>query len=93
MATLSDIITTVPSLLDDASKSVFTADFILPYVNTAQRRISSFLQSKSLKHAKFRKNNIIFPAYTTDLGADRPGISTAPPNWVASSAAANPGAC
>lgn len=92
MATLNDIIKTVPALLDDASKSVFTSDFILPYVNTAQRRISSFLQSKSLKHAKFRKNNILFPAYTTILGAERPEVSTSPPNWVASSAVANPGA-
>jgi hypothetical protein len=92
MATLNDIIKTVPALLDDASKSVFTSDFILPYVNTAQRRISSFLQSKSLKHAKFRKTNILIPAGTMILGAERPEVSTAPPNWVKNSAAANPGA-
>lgn len=84
MATLQDIITTVPSLLDDASTSVFTADFILPYVNTAQRKISSYLASKSIKQAKFRQDSpMVVPAGTKRIGYGRENTAQAPPNLVA----------
>lgn len=84
MATLQDIITTVPSLLDDASTSVFDAAFILPYVNTAQRKISSFLASKSIKQAKFRQDSpMVIPAGTKRIGYGRENTAQAPPNLVA----------
>jgi len=84
MATLQDIITTVPALLDDASTSVFTGAFILPYVNTAQSRISNFLMSKSIKQAKFRQDSpLIIPVGTTRLGRWRDNTVQAPPNLVA----------
>lgn len=84
MATLQDIITTVPALLDDASTSVFTADFILPYVNTAQRKISNYLMSRSVKQAKFRQDSaMIVPAGTKRIGRYREDTAQAAPNLVA----------
>lgn len=84
MATLQDIITTVPALLDDASTSVFTADFILPYVNTAQRKIAARLRSASVKSMRFRQESaMVVPANTTRIGRYRDTIPPAPPNLIA----------
>lgn len=84
MATLQDIITTVPALLDDASTSVFDAAFILPYVNTVQRKISNFLMSASIKQAKFRQDSpMVVPATTTRIGRWREDTAQTAPNLVA----------
>ena len=84
MATLQEIITTVPALLDDASTSVFTADFILPYVNTAQRKIASRLRSNNVRTVRFRQDAaMIVPAGTTRIGRYRELVQQAPPNLVA----------
>ena len=84
MATLQEIITTVPALLDDASTSVFTADFILPYVNTAQRKIASRLRSNNVRSVRFRQDSaMIVPAGTTRIGRWNEATQQAPPNLVA----------
>jgi len=84
MATLQDIITTVPALLDDASTSVFTADFILPYVNTAQRKIAARLRSNGVRSVKFRQDAaMVIPIGTTRIGRNRELVPQAPPNLVA----------
>lgn len=84
MATLQDIITTVPALLDDASTSVFTPDFILPYVNVAQNTIAARLRTNGVRSIKFRQDAaMVVPAGTTRIGRDREMVPQAPPNLVA----------
>lgn len=67
MATLQDILTTVPALLDDAGRSVFTGDFILPYVNVAQRSILTKMRSAGVSEVRVRSSVIIVPALTATL--------------------------
>lgn len=84
MATLQDIITAVPALLDDASTSVFDAAFILPYVNTAQRKIAARLRSNNVRTVRLRQDSpLIIPAGTTRIGRWRESVQQAPPNLVA----------
>lgn len=86
MATLQDILTRVPALLDDASTSVFTPAFILPYVNSAQEKISTYLVSRSVKQAKFRQNTaMVIPAGTKRLGRYRNLEAQVAPNLIAKS--------
>jgi hypothetical protein len=67
MATLQDILDTVPALLDDANRSVFTGDFILPYINVAQRSILTKLRSAGCQEVRVRSGTITVPAGTTTL--------------------------
>jgi len=86
MATLQEVLELVPALLDDASTSVFTPTFILPYVNKAQRKIVSRFLSNGVRTTRFRQESaMIVPAGTTRLGHDRELVPQAPPNLIAKS--------
>lgn len=67
MATLQDVITTVPALLDDFNRGVFSGEFILPYVNVAQRSILTKMRSAGVPEVKVRSSTIVIPANTTTL--------------------------
>lgn len=67
MATLQDICTTVPALLDDANQTVFTPSFILPYVNVAQRTVLTKLRSAGVSEVRVRSSVITVPIGTTML--------------------------
>ena len=83
MATLNDICTLVPALLDDKEKSVFDATFIFPYVNAAQRTIVQRLLSASVPEVKFRQSPVLIPAGTTTWGHNSANI--VPPNLLLNS--------
>ncbi len=78
MATLNDICTLVPALLDDKEKSVFDATFIFPYVNAAQRTIVQRMLSASVPEMKFRMSPVLIPAGTTTWSHNTANI--VPPN-------------